>query len=202
MKTGLSNFYAMLSEITQLSAWVLPTAGISPLLATLAGVNPPWPNKVGLTALTSITVLFALAAVFHFSARCSKRMTNRILAGAMAFMLLASALYFGASSLLVYTTPITGESFVKGFVCTREAAALFESKCPWLDLDELKSAEYEATRLWIFSSIAMAKLGLLFAWFAMFGAAAVFMGAFVAQHRSSTGKPGSRGSVRTDENSG
>jgi hypothetical protein len=66
MATRLKEFHRHLTEITKLAGWVLPTAGFSPVIASFAGVNPPWPNRLALTAATAGAVLFTLVAVFQF----------------------------------------------------------------------------------------------------------------------------------------
>ena len=179
MATGLTNFYALLREITKIAAWVLPTAGLSPVIASLIGINPPWPNKAGLTVCTSAIVLFALVIVFQLSCRAPRRVVDRTIVVALIALVVGAACYFVATAVLTYATPVTKDVFAKGFVCTDEARLLYASKCPWLDLDELKASEYEAVRLWTLPSIAGVKVLLLFAWFWMFGAGAVCLGTFV-----------------------
>ena len=195
MTTGLDGFYGLLREITKISAWVMPTAGVSPVIASLIGINPPWPNKVGLTVCTSAIVLFALVVVFQFFSRRPRRTVNKVIIIALVALVLGSTIYFVATALLTYTTPVTGEVFAKGFVCTGDADSLYSAKCPWLDLDELKASEYEATRLWTLPSIGLARVLLLFAWFGMFGAGAICLGAFVAFQ--STLRPKSTGANGT-----
>lgn len=176
---GLTGFYQLLGDITKISSWVLPTAGISPVIATLIGINPPWPAKVGLTATTSVVVLFTLIMVYHFLYRRRRRTASIVIAVSMVGLILATIVYFIATAALTYQTPVTHENFAKGFTCTPEASSLFKAKCPWLDVDELKGAEYEATRLWTLPSITAVKITLLFAWFVMFGTGATTLGAFV-----------------------
>lgn len=176
---GLGGFYHLLKEVAKISAWVLPTAGVSPVIATLIGINPPWPAKTGLTVATSVVVLFTLVMTYHFLYLRKRKTTNVVMAIAVAGLVFSAFFYFTAFAVLTYQTPVTHELFAKGFVCTQDALSLFGAKCPWLDLDELKSAEYEATRLWTLPSIAMVRLFLLFAWFSMFCAGAAILGAFV-----------------------
>jgi hypothetical protein len=186
MATGVDKFHKLLKEFTRLSAWVLPTAGISPVIATLVGLNPPWPQKLPLTVATSMAVLVMLVAVFQFMTARSKRQVNQVMAASLVLGALAALGYFALFAALVYQTPVTGEAFSKGFQCTRNAVQLFGEKCPWLDLDELKSAEYEATRLWTLPSIIASRLSLLTGWFAMFSFFSVYLGAFL-RHQSLKG---------------
>lgn len=178
-RNGLGGFYQLLEEVAKISSWVLPAAGVSPVIASLIGINPPWPSKVGLTVATSVVVLFTLVMTYHFLYLRRRRLTNLVMAIAVALIVLSAFLYFFAFAALTYQTPVTQEIFAKGFVCTSDAITLFGEKCPWLDLDELKGAEYEASRLWTAPSIAVVRVFLLFAWFSMFCAGAALVGAFV-----------------------
>ena len=183
MATGVDEFRELIKELTKVSAWVLPTAGISPVVTSLVGLNPPWPQKLPVTVATSMTVLVTLVAIFQFMNGRSKRQVDRLMAASLVLGLAAATCYFILFALLVYSTPVTGEAFAKGFQCTNEARQLFGVRCPWLDLDELKSAEYEATRLWTLPSIIASRLSLLFSWFATFGVFSVYLGAFL-RHQS------------------
>jgi hypothetical protein len=187
MASGIDEFNGLLKEITKLSGWVLPTAGISPVVASLAGLSPPWPEKVPLTVATSMAVLVVLVAIFQFMNGRKKRQVNRWMGVSLFLGVLAAVVYFVLLAFLVYKTPVTGESFAKGFQCTRAAMELFPDNCPWLDLDELKSAEYEASRLWTLPSIFASRLSLLFGWFAMFALFSTYLGAFL-RHQSLKGK--------------
>jgi hypothetical protein len=179
MKNGLDDFYTLLREVTKISSWVLPAAGVSLVVAALVGLNPPWPNKVGLTVATSAVVLLALIFVFQYSRGRSKKIVNRLMLIFILTTIIFATVYFSAFSILVYTTPVTGESFAKGYSCTPEAIQLFGTKCPWLDLDELRSAEYEATRLWTMPSIAVSRMGLLLLWFSLFSTYSLALASFV-----------------------
>lgn len=178
MTSGLEEFWEHLRQISRIAAWVLPTAGISPIVASLVGLNPPWPNRVGLTAATSAAVLFTLVAVFQFLDARKRRLVNRVMALALAVGVVFALVYFSLFGFLIYK-PDGGEPFAKGFQCTVDAQLLHGDKCPWLDHDELKIAEYQETRLWTLPSIAAARISLLFAWFAMFALFSAFLGAFV-----------------------
>ena len=187
--TGLNKFKNLLEEINSIAAWVMPTVGISPVVASLVGLNPPWPHKIGLTVATSAVVLFALVVVFQFLAHRMRHLVNAVMLASLLAALALGIAYFSAQAFLVYQTPVTGEVFAKGFQCTDEAVQLFGKKCPWLDLDELKTAEYEATRLWTLPSIAISKLTLLFLWFGLFAMCSVALGAFVRYQSSIKEKP-------------
>jgi len=78
---------------------------------------------------------------------------------------------------------------VKGFTCTPEARLLYQDKCPYLGVDELQTAEYEADRLWTASSVAVAKVSLVGVWLSGFIAMAIFVGSLLIRysHRAAAG---------------
>ena len=53
---------------------------------------------------------------------------------------------------------------MKGFTCSPEAQMIYKDKCPYLGVDELRGAEYEAERLWTVQSIAVVKVALAALW--------------------------------------
>jgi hypothetical protein len=87
--------------------------------------------------------------------------------------------YLVALSLYTYETPMTKERWVKGFDCTRDALAVFKEKCPDLGMDELKTAEYEAERLWTARSVTIVRTSLVALWAAAFIALSVLLGSFI-----------------------
>lgn len=195
MPTGLDAFHAHLKEVARLAAWVLPTAGISPIVASLVGLNPPWPNVTGLTVATSAAVLFTVMAVFQLlnsrdRALVGKAMLASLWIGATFFII-----YLALLGLFVFEAE-SGDRIVKGFRCSVEAAQLYPTKCPWLGVDELKAATYEESRLWTHTSIAAVRVLLLLCWLCVFIAFSTCMGAFVrhqAQTASKPRRPSSRG---------
>lgn len=183
----LAHFYTLLKEVQKLSAWVLPTAAFTPVIANLAGLSPPWPDSIGLTVCTSLAMIIALLFVFQLFRRKSAGAVNTILLRCLALLVLSAVAYFVLFSLLVYDTPVTGERFVKGFGCTERALAIYQNRCPWLDFRDIKEASYEASVLWTAPSLAMARVTLLALWFALFGICSVLLGTFVS-HVSRRGR--------------
>ena len=180
MANGMDGFYELLGEINKLSAWVMPSATIAPLIASLVDLNPPWPNKIGLTIVTALVVLLALIVVFQFLRKKRRAVIDRVLLLSLAFLVASCVAYYSGLSLFSFTTPVTHDRYIKGFDCTKDARAVFADKCPWLDLDELKQAEYEATRLWTIQSITVVRIGLLTLWAFSFAMLALALGAFIS----------------------
>jgi hypothetical protein len=112
---------------------------------------------------------------------------NTALHAAGAFLVIAVSVYLFVSSFFTYAVPTTHERFVKGYKCTSEAQLLFPEKCPYLGVDELQTAEYEAERLWTASSVAVVKVSLVGLWLASFIAMSILLAALLTRylHRSS-----------------
>lgn len=68
---------------------------------------------------------------------------------------------------------------MKGYVCTEEAAAVFKQKCPDLGIEQLKTAEYDADRLWTARSITLTRLAIVGLWLATFVALTALVGSFL-----------------------
>lgn len=181
--SGLSQFYSLLKDVQKLSAWVLPAAGITPVITALGGLSPPWPDKIGLVVCTSFASLVALVFVFQFLDRGTAKNVNRTLSVALAVIIPTGVIYFAAHSLLVYRTPVTDEAFVQGFSCSAVAQQIHGTKCPWLDIYDMKEAEFESSLLWTQPSITAARLTLVSLWLALFSASTVLLAAFASHQK-------------------
>ena len=139
---------------------------VLPLGAERAGITPPWPRGLAvLTAVLEAALIFVAFSLFRTANRGAIRKT---VTTSIVVLVFATVAYLGAQSVFVYQTPVTGERFAKGFVCTAEARAVFKDKCPFLDEDELRGAEYDAQRLWTLPSIAIVKVTLSGLWLLAF----------------------------------
>ena len=177
MQPGLVGFKELLKEFRGLSVWAVGGSVAVPFAAALASLSPPWPKAIVL--VTAVAELVALIYVYQFLKTARRRSINRILAvSGLALAMLGSA-YLIAVSLYTYEVPTTRQRFVKGYVCTDEAAAVFGRKCPDLGMDELATAEFEAGRLWTERSIAVTRLALVTLWLAAFMALSVLVGSFL-----------------------
>lgn len=177
MQPGLVGFQELLKEFRGLSVWAVGGSVAVPFAAALASLSPPWPPAIVL--VTAMVELVALIYVYQFLKSARRRAINRILA-VSGFMLAAlGAVYLAALSLYTFQVPTTKQRFVKGYVCTPEARAVFKDKCPDLGLDELKTAEYDADRLWTDRSIAVTRMVIVALWLAAFVALSVLVGSFL-----------------------
>jgi|GEM_PF-3473492 len=163
--------------------YVVVAGALLPMVAAWLGFAPPWPggSQYFTVALEAI-LLGSMAAALNGVSRGTLR---RLVTTATIVLVAGGMIYLAGFNTFTYVTPTTGEHWVKGYVCTPEALSLpgYKEKCPFLDKDELKDAEYEAQRLWTLPSITVVKVSLAAIWFASFAAIAVLGAAIIAGFR-------------------
>lgn len=177
MQPGLVGFKELLQEFRGLSLWAVGGSVAVPFAAALASLSPPWPPSIVL--VTAVAELVALIYVYQFLKQAKRKSINTILAVSGLVLVVLGTVYLVAISLYTYEVPTTKERFVKGYQCTSDASAVFKEKCPDLGLDELKTAEYDADRLWTPRSIAVTRLSIVGFWLAAFVALSVLVGSFL-----------------------
>jgi hypothetical protein len=187
MQPGLVGFKELLKEFRGLSLWAVGGSVAVPFVAALASLSPPWPPAIVL--VTAIAELVALIYVYQFLKKARRKSINRILALSGLLLVIFGVVYLAAVSLYTYAVPPTNERFVKGYQCTADAAAVFKDKCPDLGLDELRTAEYDADRLWTARSIAATRIAIVALWLASFVALSVLVGSFLVYQMA---EPGAR----------
>jgi len=176
--TGLIEFHEYVRQIVKVASWVLPTAAITPIVVSFVDLNPPWPNRIGLTAVTCAAVLFTVIAVFQLLDSRRRRTVNLTVSAALVIGAVLAVVYFVLFAFLVFK-PEGSTAFVKGLQCTSDALLLHSAACPWLDDPELRSVAFNEWRLWTAPSIYVARIVLMLVWIAMFIAFATCLGAFV-----------------------
>ena len=185
MQSGLVGFKDLLKEFRGLSVWAVGGSVAVPFAAALAALSPPWPPAIVL--VTAVAELVALIYVYQFLKKARRKLIDRILAVSGMLLVVFGAAYLMTVSLYTYEVPTTKERFVKGYQCTADAVAVFKEKCPDLGLDELKTAEYTAARLWSERSIAITRLTLVALWLAAFTALSVLVGSFLVYQMGAGG---------------
>jgi len=177
MQSGLVGFKELLKEFRGVSMWAVGGSVAVPFAAALVSLSPPWPPAIVL--VTAIAELVALMYVYQFLKSARRKSINRILAVGGSMLAILGTVYLTALSLYTYQVPTTKQRFVRGHECTPEAIAVFSEKCPDLGLDELKTAEYDADRLWTARSIAETRMAIVALWLASFVALSVLVGSFL-----------------------
>lgn len=156
-------------------AWALALLVALPLALGAGGAAPPWPT--GLSAATALAATgLALALARHRRARAGS-LGPGIQKAALATAVAMALLYLLLLSQFRFTIPSTGEGGVKGFVCTAEARLVYEGHCPSDHVEALKSAEYEAERLWEGWSVTVVRLALAGSWLLAWAALALLVAA-------------------------
>ena len=163
--------------------YVIVAGALLPMAAAWLGFAPPWPSGSQYFTLALEAILVgAIAAALH---GVSRGMLRRLVVVSTIVLVLGGMAYLAGFNTFTFVTPTTGQTWVKGYVCTAEALSLPDDKekCPFLGNDQLKDAEYEAPRLWTLPSITVVKVSLAAIWFASFAAIAVLGAAIVAGFR-------------------
>jgi hypothetical protein len=176
MADGLGGFGQLLGRFRASSAWATAGLSVVPFASALAGLAPPWPP--GIVALTAVVQLLLLALAYLACRGWSRRRTVPAMIVGIAVAALAAGFYLHQLSAHTYVTPATGERFAMGTACTADARTVFGDACPRLGMDALRSAEYEAERLWTRESIDAVRLRLVALWSLAFAALAWTLGAF------------------------
>jgi hypothetical protein len=162
--------------------YVLAAGLALPFGVALLGAAPPTPAGVAfLTILVELALIAGIALALKMASLGALR---RVVAGACAVLAIASVLYLAVFSTFTFVTPATGKHWAKGYVCTSDALLLYKERCPFLRIDDLRGAEYDADRLWTPSSIAVVQATLTGSWFAAFAAIAALCASMVAGLRS------------------
>jgi ABC-type xylose transport system permease subunit len=177
MTSGLDDFKLLLKEFRGLSVWAVGGSLVVPFAASLADLSPPWPP--GIVPVTAVVELLALVLVFQFFKTARRQIINVVLILSVALFAVTSVVYLSAISYFTYQVPTTKERFVKGYECTPDAQMVFKNRCPDLGLDELRTAEYDAERLWTRKSLAVTRTGLALVWSLVFVALSFALGGFL-----------------------
>lgn len=177
MASGLADFKYLLAEFRGLSVGMVGSAVAVPFAAALVELSPPWPP--GILLVTAILELLALILAFQFFKSAKRAMVNWTLAVSVLLLFGTSTIYLVMLSLYTYQVPSTKDRFVKGYDCTSDAKLVFKERCPNLGLDEIKTAEYDAERLWTLESITFMRTAIVLLWSIAFVALSFSLGNFL-----------------------
>jgi hypothetical protein len=163
------------------SSWIRALAigaafAAAPLIATLAGADPPWPAGIG---YVSVALLLAAAIAAHASPGAwpvRVRLWTWLAFGLATAGLLAALIL---SSMFVETIPGSGVRVVRGTVCTPDALLVYKEACPDLPRDALRDAEWEAAALWTRSSVTTIRVALAASWLVFVAGLAIAAAALV-----------------------
>jgi glycerol-3-phosphate acyltransferase PlsY len=159
------------------ATWIGLAACLAPIAAAFTSFAPTTSLATGAAALAAIGALvaFATTAVFLRHATSASRKRTALIA---AFVMCATwVVYLWALSAYTIYLPGVETRIARGLTCTEQAQLVYGKRCPDLDLDQLKEAEYVATRLWSAGTIAMVSGGLVALWVLGFVSVAVTLSA-------------------------
>jgi hypothetical protein len=177
---GMQGFWRLLKDVRHLLVWAVGSATI-PIVAGFASLYPPWPPAI--VQVTALLQVVTLILVYQYLRLSSVKVINRTLFAGAVILCLVSTLYLVALSQFTFTEPISKLRFVKGFVCTKDALALYANLCPWLGDDQLREAEWESARMWTPWSITAVRVALVLLWSTSFVALSSVLGSFIV-HQS------------------
>ena len=121
-------------------------------LSFLFNIIPP---KLGFNIVLPLYFLAIFLATTHVLQ--NKNSTN-------INLLIIIFIYFFMHAFFTFRIPNTNSIYAKGFICTKGAAIIFKETCPFVSLQELKTAEYEASKIWIEWTITANSLILNIIW--------------------------------------
>jgi len=175
--TALRQFEELWRNFRGLSTTALGSSVAAPFAVALIHLSPPWPR--GILPLTALVEFLILVAVFQLLPRVSRKLAGRFIVFGLTSLFAISTIYLLAFSRFTFEGPTKHETYVKGYNCTVNAALVYGARCPDLGLDELRTAEYEAERLWTRDSIAVVRTALVVLWLMAFVFLSIVLGTFL-----------------------
>jgi hypothetical protein len=105
--------------------------------------------------------------------------------------LILTLAYFLLASIFTYRVPSDPDvRLVKGLECTSFAATVYPTACPFLGIDALKDANYEAELLWTARTISIVHLGLIAIWIFAYLALSLLVAGFLVTAGGDTASEG------------
>jgi hypothetical protein len=182
---SFSEFADYVQRFKWVAGLIVGAAGLTPVIAAFAGMNPAWPEKIEILTSLLIVVTLILAFVLTSGVR-AKRVKRIVLGTALAFVISLFG-YLYAFGRFVYEVPGTKSSVTLGCTWKKDAlegAKIFRisaaNQCPGDFEDLLANAEYAPSAVWTPESLSTTRLLVLALWLAVFTSLAAFIGAFVS----------------------
>jgi len=149
-----------------------------PLIAAFADLQPPWPPAIGHVSAAFLLLSSVLAWEWTRASKQSHRRTWIV-----AAVILTTVGLFGyliLYSQFVDDVPGSTVRVIRGFRCTQEAIVVYGDRCPELDREALRGAEWETSVLWTRSSITIVRLALTMSWILFTAGLVCAVGAVIA----------------------
>lgn len=177
---GLEEFKRVATDFTDLGALGLKLAVAAPFIDLAVKLGPPPVSTV--SALTCISEFIALLWAFQFWSPLDPPAQNRRMK--IAFICFCVGLIASIAMIELFTvSPGAGrERIVEGFVLQPSVKPLIG---PVLSSrDALRAAQYDASEVWVQSSIAAVHLSLIALWCLTFASLASYISLFVIMQRA------------------
>ncbi len=178
--TGIAEFKRMVLDFTDLGALGLKLAVAAPFIGLTIKLGPPPVHTV--SVLTALSEFIVLLWTFHFWYGLNDAAQNRRMKAALLFFcagLIASLALIGTFTL---SRGAGTERVVKGFILQPSIQPLIGRELPTVD-DALRAAQYDASEVWLQSSIAAVHVTLIAIWLITFAALTAFIALFVIARR-------------------
>jgi hypothetical protein len=175
-RSGYEQFVDIFDKYRSLSVSA-GAAGVAPFVAYLVGIAPPWPP--GVVAITTLVELLTLMLVFHFLKRSARRLVDRVLAICAGSLVILGVVYLIAFSFLTYKVPGGSARGVIGFICRKDIPRDTAASCPYVDIDKIKDAGYNARLIWSDWTVDLTTSSITLLWLGCFVVLATVIGTFV-----------------------
>jgi hypothetical protein len=178
--SGLEEFKRVVADFSDVGAIGLKLAVAAPLLDYVVKFGPPPVRAV--SALTSVSELLVLLWSFHFWSGLDRVVQNRLMKRALICFCTG---LIGSLALIEMFTIIPGpdrERVVEGFVLQPSTKALAATGIS--PEEALRDAEFDASAVWVQSSVVLVRVSLVVLWVTTFTALAAYISLFVIMHRA------------------
>lgn len=183
--TKFDDFSDFIKRFKWVAAMIVGGAGLSPVIAAMAGFDPAWPN--GISIITSLLIVVTLILTFVFTTGISTTWQRAAIAISALTFVGALFFYLYLFDRFVYAVPNTDSSITLGCGWTKDArdyatviGISLDEQCPGDFEEMLSNAEYTPQSIWLNESLTTNRLKILASWLLMFTALSAFLGSFVA----------------------
>ena len=197
---SLKEFRSTLKEVKGLALSVGAGSVIAPLLASLSAYQPPWPH--GISALAALTEFVTFILCFQLGKNSSVRTSGIMVVVCACLQAVVAITYMFLASRFMLPLGTSSETIVLGCGLTEEAKILLDpnslpvaEQCPGDFHNLLASAQYEATVIWIPSSVQNLKMLLASVWLTNFACFAAMLIMFVLSQQKGSAQRRTRPAV-------
>jgi len=167
--SGIDEFKETLKNFREIAIWATATSGILPVVTSLSGISPIWPEQS--EVLTSIMMFVMILLSFQFLRKSSKKKIDRFLLLGAGFLFLGILSYLLVSVIFIPNIDEIGNKVFVGCGWTNHAIQVAKeygadplSGCPGQFSLMLKAAEFDSSVLYNQTSLNLIKFGVFLLW--------------------------------------